>query len=179
MWLFGLKKTTICCSHHLYRHGHWGCVKTSKKKLERAGSGVGRATEEVHLSDRLRRITDRLCRPIGLQIFRLGRFRVSGGFSLRGAGGVWKRAGTGLIRVSLLWHCSLGFSAVRGGSLKGSGGLVSASCYRSSTVKDLSLRGCGEDSVRGQGGGLWRFAMVWREFGLVARLRFGFVLERQ
>lgn len=137
-------------------------MKTSKKKLERAGSGVGRAKEDVHLSDRLRRMTDRLCRPIGLHTFCLGRFRVRGGFSLRGAGagGVCELAGTGLVRVGLLWRCCLGFSAIRGDCLKGSGGLISASCYRNRAVKDLSLRGCGEHSVRGQGGGLWRFAMV-------------------
>lgn len=41
-------------------------MKTSKKKPERAGSGAGGAEEEVHLSDRLRRMTDRLCGPIGL-----------------------------------------------------------------------------------------------------------------
>lgn len=37
---------------------------------------------------------------------------------------------------------------------------MSASSYRNSTVKDLSLWGWGEDSVRGQGGGLLRFVMV-------------------
>lgn len=127
-------------------------------------------------------MTERLCGHIGLWTVCLGRFRVSGGFSLRGArvGGVWERAGTSLIRVSLLLHRWLGFSAIRGDGLKGSGGLIRASCCRHSTVKDLSLRDCGEeDSVRGQGGGLWRFAEVWREFGLVARLLFGFVLQWQ
>lgn len=71
---------------------------------------------------------------------------------------------------------SLGFGAVRGGSLKGSGALRS---HRKITVKDLSLRGGGEDSVGGQGGGLRRFARVWGGFGVVARLLFGFVLQRQ
>lgn len=124
---------------------------------------------------------DRLGGPIGLHMFCLGRFRVSGGFSLSGAGngGVWELAVAGLNRVSLLWHCCLGFCVVRGDCLRGSGGLLSTSCYRHSTVKDLSLWGCGEDFVRGQGGGLWRFAMVWGEFGLVTRLLFGIVLERQ
>lgn len=46
------------------------------------------------------------------------------------------------------------------------------------TVKDLSLRGCAQDSVRGQGGCLWMFAIV-RDFGPVSSLQFGFVLERQ
>lgn len=61
-------------------------MKTSKKQLEKAGSGLVRAEEEVHLSDRLRRMTDRLGGPIGLQMFCLGRFRVSGGFGRWGAG---------------------------------------------------------------------------------------------
>ncbi len=65
-------------------------MKTSKKKLERADSGVGRAEEEVHLSDRLWRMIDRLCGPVRLQTFSLGRLRVIGGVSWRGtrAGGV-------------------------------------------------------------------------------------------
>lgn len=137
--------------------------------MKRAGS----AKEEVHLSDRLRGMTVRLCGPIELQTFCLGRFRVSGGFSLRGGG-----AGTGLIRVGPLWHRCLGY--FRGDCLKGfGGGLISTFWYRNSTVEDMSLRGCGEDSVGGKGGGLRRFAMVWGEFGLIARLLFGFVLERQ
>lgn len=58
-------------------------MKASKKrKVER----TGRAKEEVHLSDRLRRLTDRLA--VGLRAFCLGRVRVRGGFSLKGAGGV-------------------------------------------------------------------------------------------
>lgn len=44
------------------------------------------------------------------------------------------------------------------------------------TVKDLSLRGCAKDSVRGQGGRLRVFAIV-RDF--VSSLLFGFVLKRQ
>lgn len=44
------------------------------------------------------------------------------------------------------------------------------------TVKDLSLRGCAQDSVRGEGGCLRVFAIV-RDF--VSSLLFGFVLERQ
>ena len=149
-------------------------MKTSKRKLERAGGGGGGAKEEVHLSDRLRRMTDGLGRPIRLRTFCLGRLGVSWGFGLREAGawGVWERAGTCLSIVSLFWRCCLGLSAVWGGSLRGSGGLGSASSYSNCTVEDLSLWGCCEGSVGGQGGGLWGF-------GLVSRLRFGLVLERQ
>lgn len=55
-------------------------AKTSEKKLERAG----RAEEDVHLSDRLGRLIDGLCRPIGLHALGLGRVSVSGGLSLSG-----------------------------------------------------------------------------------------------
>lgn len=44
------------------------------------------------------------------------------------------------------------------------------------TVKDLSLRGCAQDSVRGEGGCLRMFAIVG---DFVSSLLFGFVLERQ
>ena len=150
-------------------------MKTSKKKPERSGG----AEDEVHLSDRLGRMISGLCGPIGLQIFCLGRFGFSGGYSLKGAGtwGTRELAEICLVRVIPLWLCYLGFDAIRGACLRGSGGLISSSCYRGSIVKDLSLRGCAKDSVRGQGGGLWRFAMVCQDFGLVPRLLFGFVLE--
>lgn len=137
-------------------------------KQEEAGKSrqqgvAGGAEEDVHLSDRLRKMADGLCRPIRFQTFCLGRFGVGGGFSLNWAGGEGVRELAGARFVSLLWwrrRRRLGLRAIRGDCLRGSGGLVSASGYRSSAIKDLSLRGWGEDSVRGQGGGLWRFAMV-------------------
>lgn len=63
-------------------HSDWGCAKTSKHKLERAG----RTEEEVHLSDRQGRMIDSLCRPIGLHTFSLRRVSVNGGFSLSAGG---------------------------------------------------------------------------------------------
>lgn len=57
-----------------------------KAKRGRRWKEQSRAEEEVHLSDRLRMMTDRLCGPIGLQTVWLGGFGVSRGFSLRGGG---------------------------------------------------------------------------------------------
>lgn len=154
----------------LYHHNHWGCVKASKKrKVER----TGRAEEEVHLSDRLR-LTDRLA--VGLRAFCLRRVRVRGGFSLKGAGGVWDPAQT---LISPLLPCCLGFTAVCRDRLRGSGGFTGAPRYRDGRVEDLSLWECGEGSVRGQSGSLWRLTMVWWEFCFVARLLLGVVLQGQ
>lgn len=109
---------------------------------------------------------DSLCRPIGLHTFSLGRVSVNGGIGLSESG-----AWACLITVCPFQCHRLRFG-VRWDRVRCTGGLIR------NTVKDLSLRGCAKDSVRGQGGSLWMFAIV-RDFGLVSSLQFGFVLERQ